>query len=279
MPATSTINPGEREFVVDSGASMHMVSKEDLNSAELETVRISKNPTMMVTANGEVLAKEEATVYVQDLDLLLKVMLLENTSAVLSLGKLCEEFCYTYHWTSGQKPHLIKNGKFIATRQTLYHSSYLVYPRVSLPHHSLQHLHRRKLWQTEIPATRGSGTTCEFALGNWLHESEEIENPYKNYDEELQSDELPGVPDWLQEFKHGLVDESVPEHRDTFCSSHELPMESRARVEPGSGKHSVYTHFPKDPNCDIWEKTENYKGFLQKTHQYSRAQSLKILVM
>ena len=28
-------------------------------------------------------------------------------------------------------------------------------------------------------------------------------------------------------------------------------MESRAKVEPGSGKHSVCTHFPKDPNCDF----------------------------
>ena len=34
MPAASTIKPEERVFVVDSGASMHMVSKRDLNSAE-----------------------------------------------------------------------------------------------------------------------------------------------------------------------------------------------------------------------------------------------------
>ena len=33
-------------------------------------------------------------------------------------------------------------------------------------------------------------------------------------------------------------------------------MESRAKVEPGSGKHSVYTHFPKDSNCDICLKTK-----------------------
>ena len=33
-------------------------------------------------------------------------------------------------------------------------------------------------------------------------------------------------------------------------------MESRAKVEPGLGKHSVYTHFPKDPNCDICLKTK-----------------------
>ena len=33
-------------------------------------------------------------------------------------------------------------------------------------------------------------------------------------------------------------------------------MESRAKVEPGSGKHSVFTHFPEDPNCDIYFKTK-----------------------
>ena len=44
--------------------------------------------------------------------------------------------------------------------------------------------------------------------------------------------------------------------QDTSRSSHELPMESRAKVEPGSGKHGVYTHFAKDPNCDICLKTK-----------------------
>ena len=66
-----------------------------------------------MTANGEVLAKVEATVYVRELDLFVTVMLLEETPAVLSLGKLCEDHGYNYHWTSGQKPHLIKKGKKI----------------------------------------------------------------------------------------------------------------------------------------------------------------------
>ena len=34
---------------------------------------------------------------------------LENTPAVLSLGKLCDENGYSYEWISGQKAHLIKN--------------------------------------------------------------------------------------------------------------------------------------------------------------------------
>ena len=33
-------------------------------TAELETVRVSKSPTTVVAANGKVLTKEEATVYV-----------------------------------------------------------------------------------------------------------------------------------------------------------------------------------------------------------------------
>ena len=37
MPAASTIKPEERGFVVGSRASVCMVSKRDLNSAELET--------------------------------------------------------------------------------------------------------------------------------------------------------------------------------------------------------------------------------------------------
>ena len=35
---------------------------------------------------------------------------LENTPAVLSLGKLCDENGYSYEWINGQKPHLKKNG-------------------------------------------------------------------------------------------------------------------------------------------------------------------------
>ena len=100
-----------KEFVVDSGASMHMVSKKDLNSTELETMRTSRSPTTVMTANGEVQTREEATERVRELDLFVTVMVLEETPAVLSLGKLCEDHGYTYHWTSGQKPHLTKNGK------------------------------------------------------------------------------------------------------------------------------------------------------------------------
>ena len=109
LPA-STLKPEEREFVVDSGASMHMISKKDLNDAEMDTLTNSCSPTTVITANGEVQTHEEATVYVKELDIFLTMKVLENTPAMLSLGKLCDEHGYSYEWINGQKPHLIKNG-------------------------------------------------------------------------------------------------------------------------------------------------------------------------
>ena len=81
---------------------MHMLSRKDLNSAKLENVRVSRSPTTVVTANGAVQTKEEATVYVKELDLFVKVKLLEDTPAVLSLGKLCEDHGYSYEWTGSE---------------------------------------------------------------------------------------------------------------------------------------------------------------------------------
>ena len=111
--APSVTKPEEGEFVVGSRASMHMLSRKDLNSAVLETVQVSKRPTTVSTASGEVQTNEEATVYVKEFDFLVTAKLLEDTPACLSLGKLCEDHGYSYEWTSGQLPHLIKRGRRI----------------------------------------------------------------------------------------------------------------------------------------------------------------------
>ena len=89
---------------------MHMISKKDLNDAEMDTLTKSCRPTIVITANGEVQTHEEAIVYVKELDIFFTLKVLENTPAVLSLGKLCDEHGHSYEWINGQKPHLIKNG-------------------------------------------------------------------------------------------------------------------------------------------------------------------------
>ena len=109
LPA-STLKPEEREFVVHSGASMHMISKKDLSDAEMGTLTKLCGLTIVITANGEVQTHEESIVYVIELNIFLTMKVLENTPAVLSLGKLCDENGYSYEWINGQKPHRMKKG-------------------------------------------------------------------------------------------------------------------------------------------------------------------------
>ena len=58
--------------------------------------------------------------FVKELDILLTMSVLEDTLAVLSLGKLCDEHGYSYEWINGQKPHISLKTVFgyNATRRT-----------------------------------------------------------------------------------------------------------------------------------------------------------------
>ena len=107
-------NTEGRVFVGNLGASMHMLSKKDLSSDEMDTLRRSRTPTTVVTADGEVQTNEEAHVYVHDLDLFVTMQLLDEPPAVLSLGKLCSEHGCSYEWKNGETPRLTKNEKTIA---------------------------------------------------------------------------------------------------------------------------------------------------------------------
>ena len=210
---------------------MQMVCKRDLNSAELETMRISKSPTTVVTANGEVQTREEATVYVRELELFVTVMLLEDTRTVPSLGKLCESHGYNYHWTSGQKPHFIKNGRKIKCNTANYVP--FVVPGLSTSSSSSSSptspasSSQEAVTPTEHPASTRSESMSEEVRGK-------PKTPNKNDDnEEAQGNSSHDLPEWPEEFKDNLVNESVPEHRDASSSSHELPSEPRAKVVSG----------------------------------------------
>ena len=82
---------------------MHMLSGKDLNWAELETVRVFSKSHNGHYSPWRSAKKEEATVYVNELDLLVTVLLFDDTPAVLSLGKLCEDYGYSYVWRNGKK--------------------------------------------------------------------------------------------------------------------------------------------------------------------------------
>ena len=218
--------------------------------------------------------REEATVFVKELDLFVTVMLLEETPAVLSVGKRCEDHGYTYRWSSGQKRHLTKKSKRTDCNFTnlvplvvpcLLASSSIAPTPTSSSSSSQDSIFDESRY-TENPVPERSGSMSEELWGKLQHKPTETENKNENEGhEEVQSDLLHDLPDWLQEFRENLVDESGPtkprgnpahKDQDTSSSPHELPTELRAKVVLGLGRHSVYKHFLKDTNCDICLKTK-----------------------
>ena len=110
---------------------------------------------------------------------------------------------------------------------------------------------------TENTKTESSETVSEESWRNPSRGSAETENTNKNEDdEELRSELLQDVPEWLQDFKENLVDKIVQPHQHSPSSSRELPKEPRAKVVPVRGKHSIHTRFTKDRNCDMCLRTK-----------------------
>ena len=202
--------------------------------------------------------KEEATVYVKELDFFVTIKLLEDTPAVLSLGKLCEDHGKKYHWTRDSEWYVVRRVTFYLS--AIFDESWFLTTGLSTSSSSSSSptsptsSSQEAVTPTQHPASIRSKSMSDEVRGDSSRGPTETENPSKNDNEEVRGDPLRDLPEWLEEFTENLVDDSVPEHRDASSSSHELLSEPRAKVV--SGKHSIFTHFPKDRHCDICLRTK-----------------------
>ena len=252
----------------------------------MDTLTKSCSPTIVITANGEVQTHEEATVYVKELHIFLTMKVLENTPAVLSLGKLCDENGYTYEWINGPKPHLNKNGiripcdteNFVPivvpglsssssgssstsrtpSRQENHCSSSSSTSSSSPSVNEIQIREREDGIDSDISPVRVSTTVDERSGRPVVDQASKNPKPKKKESKREQSDPLCSqIPEWLQEFRENMVDDEIPVHGDSHASSsHEASLEPLFKRREDLGKHSVYTHFPKDRNCEICERTK-----------------------
>ena len=215
----------------------------------------------------------------------------EDTPAVLLLKKLSDKHGYSNEWINVQKTHLLKNGiriqcntenfvpivvpglsasssssgssstSMTPSRQEIDHptssSSSSTSPTTTV---SSDNETRAREDLREIdshPASVSSSHVERKERGDPLTKPTQNPKPNINEDHDLErSDPLcSDIPEWLQEFKENLVDDRVPEHRDSHVSSsHEPSLQPTRSVD--LGKHSVYTHFLKDRNCEICQRTK-----------------------
>ena len=120
---------------------MHMISKKDLISDELETVTTSRSPMTVITANGEMQTNEEATVYVKELAIFSTMRKSSRTRQQYCRSESFSMKTDTHMNGSTVKNHIsLKTGfGYSAIRKISYQSWFLVYQRVlpqaRLPQH------------------------------------------------------------------------------------------------------------------------------------------------
>ena len=114
----------------------------------------------------------------------------------LSLGKLCEDHGKTYHWTSGQKPHLTKNGKKKKQSNNVNYVPFVV-PGLS-----------------SSSSISSSPFFFNISIAGDCDQHGESSNR-KKWDHE--------------DFKENLVDKNVQPHQYSPSPSHELPMEPASK--------------------------------------------------
>ena len=149
LPAPSTLEPEEREFVVDSGASMHMISNKGLEwcwNWYLDEVVLSYNSHNSRWRSADDMKRPQFMSKNWIHSWQWKSSRIRQQFS--SLGKLCDEHGYSFEWST-VKNHISSKTVFgyFATRRTSFLSWFLVCQRGLPPLFPLQHLwhlqHRR----------------------------------------------------------------------------------------------------------------------------------------
>ena len=190
---------------------------------------------------------------------------LENTPAVLSLGKLCDENGYSNEWINGQKTtshqkrysDTVQHGELRSDRGSWFVNEFFIQfssfnlnetfnTGESSSYIYLKRQERRDLFSSGTPEEQ------------LLTKPSKNPKPNKNKTPIERGDPLSSdILEWLQEFMENLVDEEIPAHGDSHASSsHEASLEPIFKRSEDLGKHSVHTHFLKDRNCEICERTK-----------------------
>ena len=187
LPVASTKEPEEREFAVDSGASMPSWSANETLTL------LSWRPwgTSRRRPTAKCATREEATVQVIDLDLIVTVIASWRKTPTVSfvLGSSARITDILTRWTSGQKPQLTKKGQenWLQYFKLCAIRSPMVFLRVPHTYFIIIFITGFCIWMTstntpKIQNQKDCGSTSEELRGNPLHKPTETENTIKMKD-------------------------------------------------------------------------------------------------
>ena len=291
---------------------MHMISKKDLSDAEMDILTKSCSPTIVITAKGEVQTNEEATVLSQRIGYILDN---ESPRGYASSFIAREGFSMNTDILmngSTVKNHLSKKKKkrYLDTMQhgelrsdrgsRLVNEFFLRFLSFNFNDTFKTGEASFYIFLKLVFFSNYSNNKWQWSCVNETREREDqsaIDSPpvpvsSSNVDDRTGKPVVCREPNHEpihqanQKFPKRISKKRRPwQNGETRCLPrqvvHRQVLKSRSSLEPTHsrnvdlGKHSVYNHFTKDRNCEIRQRTKNYKGPVQKAQWRSRTSCRK----
>ena len=233
-------------------------------------IRVSRNPTMVITANGEVQIDEEATVYVYEKDLFVTAQILEgyaSSSVARKSAKITN--------TPMSSWPVVKNHtsfKTVVIQCNTGNYVPVVVPGLSTgPPSSTLNIGtagpNNRRFSARSSTTRSQSTRSR-ARWDLLHSSTEIKNKNRNQDiDATLGRRSHDLPEWLEFFTVKLVGDEGSASSDALARfSRESPHQESSR-KVVSGNQGVFINtLPEGAKLQSMQKlTKNDKHSLQQT--------------
>ena len=262
--SASNLKLEEREFVVDSGASMHVISKKDLRHFDEIVQSYDSHNRQWRSADawrgngvcqriGYILDYESPRKHASSivarkaLRWKRKFLWMEQWSKTTSHSKREEDSMQHGELRSYCGSRLVKFVfwifiNFKDTFKTGDRSPNISFQLVYFTNHNCV----KRQWDSSTGKPEWDRSHPPASVSSSRVERKERGDP-------LCSD----IPEWLQEFREILVDDEIPVHGDSHAnSSHEASLEPIFKRREDVGKHSVYTPVPKRPKLRDLKRTK-----------------------
>ena len=216
----------KRKFIIDSGASFHLVGPQELTLEEHQNTYPMKKPQPLSTANGIRTATIQTIMYIPELDLIIHPIIMDRAPAVLSLGLLIKEG-YSFHWEDSDpsRPVLIKGNFRIGC----------------VPMNNVPILH------TNIDSDMSD---CDDESCHSVPAANSEETP------------IPDAPKPKGK-RQGKSDKSKLNRRL-----------AKKTVSAKECTHNIFTHFPRDPNCEICQLHKVTRAPCKSKQRYTESDKM-----
>ena len=235
-PPPTAAYAARRSFVIDSGASQHLIGFDKLTPKEKGSIRSIAEPQRLQSANGIVTVDKEVHIFVPALNMSVWAQLMDDCPAILSMGNLCSQQGWTYEWKNGQSPTLSKGTRRITL--TPFHDVPMVFAaRQEQGVTPCEEEVRPAGSSTDVCPREGRSSTTEEAG----HVSDIV-----GEGRPLQAGE--GRP--CASADGDGPDPAIRSQRKSTQRQKQRIVKSRFSV-PASARHNQFTHFPLDMHCEI----------------------------